>query len=29
MFLKTFGSEFSRIEVWFSDQNSKPLDNIK
>ena len=26
MFLKTFDSEFSYIEVWFTDQNSKPLD---
>ena len=25
-FLKTFDSEFSYIEVWFTDQNSKPLD---
>ena len=25
IFLKTFDSEFSYIEVWFSDQNSKPL----
>ena len=23
--LKTFTSEFSYIEVWFTDQNSKPL----
>ena len=23
--LKTFNSEFSYIEVWFNDQNSKPL----
>ena len=23
-FLKTFNSEFSYIEVWFTDQNSKP-----
>ena len=22
----TFNSEFSYIEVWFIDQNSKPLD---
>ena len=31
MFLKTFNSEFSYIEVWFTDQNPKPLeieDNI-
>ena len=26
MFLKTFNSEFSYIEVWFTDQNSKPLE---
>ena len=25
IFLKTFDSEFSSIEVWFIDQNSKPL----
>ena len=25
IFLKTFNSEFSYIEVWFPDQNSKPL----
>ena len=25
MFLKTFNSEFSYVEVWFTDQNSKPL----
>ena len=24
-FSKTFNSEFSYIEVWFSDKNSKPL----
>ena len=24
-FLKTFHSEFSCTEVWFTDQNSKPL----
>ena len=32
IFLKTFHSEFSYVEVWFTDQNSKPLgieDNIK
>ena len=23
--LKTFNSEFSNIEVWFTDQNSKPI----
>ena len=26
IFLKTFNSEFSYIEVWFTDHNSKPLD---
>ena len=25
-FLKTFNSEFSCIKVWFTDQNSKPLE---
>ena len=25
IFLKNFDSEFSYIEVWFTDQNSKPL----
>ena len=25
IFLKTFKSEFSYIEVWFTDQNLKPL----
>ena len=25
IFLKTFDLEFSYIEVWFTDQNSKPL----
>ena len=25
-FLKTFHSEFSSMEVWFTDENSKPLD---
>ena len=25
IFLKTFKSEFSYVEVWFTDQNSKPL----
>ena len=32
IFLKTFNPEFSYIVVWFTDQNSKPLeieDNIK
>ena len=26
IFLKTSDSDFSYIEVWFTDQNSKPLD---
>ena len=26
IFLKTFNSEFQNIEVWFTDQNSKPLE---
>ena len=26
LFLKTFDSEFSYIEVWFTDQNSKTLE---
>ena len=26
IFLKTLNSEFSYIEVWFTDQNSKPLE---
>ena len=26
IFLRTFDSEFSYIEVWFTDQNSKPLE---
>ena len=26
MFLKIVNSEFSYIEVWFTDQNSKPLE---
>ena len=26
IFLKTFNSEYNEIEVWFSDQNSKPLE---
>ena len=26
IFLKTFNSEFSYIEVWFTDQNSKPIE---
>ena len=26
IFLKTFYSEFSYIEVWFTDHNSKPLE---
>ena len=24
--LKTFNSEFQAIEVWFTDQNSQPLE---
>ena len=26
IFLKTFNSEYNEIEVWFSDQNGKPLE---
>ena len=26
MFLKTFDLEFSYIDIWFTDQNSKPLE---
>ena len=26
IFLKTFNSEFQTIEVWFTDQNSRPLE---
>ena len=26
IFLKTFNSEFSYVEVWFTDQNSKPSE---
>ena len=26
IFLKTFNSEFQDIEVWFTDENSKPLE---
>ena len=26
IFLRTFNSELSYIEVWFTDQNSKPLE---
>ena len=26
IFLKTFDSEFPYVEVWFTDQNSKPLE---
>ena len=26
IFLKTFNSEYDEIMVWFTDQNSKPLD---
>ena len=26
IFLKTFDSDFSYIEIWFTDKNSKPLE---
>ena len=26
IFLKSFDSEFSYIDLWFTDQNSKPLE---
>ena len=26
IFLKTFNSEYNEIELWFTDQNSKPLE---
>ena len=26
VFLKTFNSEYDEIEVWFTDQNSQPLE---
>ena len=26
IFLKTFNSEYNEIEVWFTDQNSNPLE---
>ena len=26
MFLKIFSSEFSYIEVWYTDQNSKAIE---
>ena len=26
IFCKTFNSKFSYIEVWFTDQNSQPLE---
>ena len=26
IFLKTFNSEYDEIEVWFTDQNSQPLE---
>ena len=26
IFLKTFNSEFQEIKVWFTDQNSEPLE---
>ena len=25
IFLRTFNTEYDEIEVWFTDQNSKPL----
>ena len=26
IFLKTFNSEFQEIEIWFTDQNTQPLE---
>ena len=26
IFLKTFNSEYQEIKVWFTDQNSRPLE---
>ena len=26
IFIKTFNSEYSEINVWFTDQNNKPLE---
>ena len=26
IFLKTFNSEYKEIDVWFTDQNSRPLE---
>ena len=26
IFIKTFNSEFQTIEIWFTDQNSQPLE---
>ena len=26
IFLKTFNTEFNYMEVWFTDQNSQPLE---
>ena len=26
IFLKTYNSEYNEIEVWFTDQNSNPLE---
>ena len=26
IFLKTFNSEYNKIKVWFTDQNSQPLE---
>ena len=28
IFLKTFNSEYDEIVVWFTDQNSKPLEIV-
>ena len=28
IFLKTFNSEYDEIIVWFTDQNSKPLEKV-
>ena len=29
IFLKTFNSEYDEIKVWFTDQNSHPLEMSK
>ena len=29
IFLKTFNSEYPNIKVWFTDQNSQPLEKKK